>query len=1217
MEFSFPQLGIMRVFPAVRPAHYKGWIMKLTCLLVAMGCTGMQLLMANTGKSQELNEVRVSLELRNEPLRTAFTRIEHQTDFRFAYNRQLIDKSGSVTITRGSYTVEKALELVLANTRLLYRRVSNKIIVYRADDSTAGRTPVELKALIAAQTGGTIKGKVTNEKGEPVVGASVLLSGVDRGTMVDLSGNYSITGIKPGNYTIQISAVGFQPVTRSIAVAEGQTLELNYQLKAGNSSLNEVVVTGYSRQSKRDVTGAASTISADVIAQTPVTSVENVLQGRVAGVSVDEQGGPGQSQTIRIRGIGTLGNNDPLYVIDGVQVRVGTANQSQNISNLLDPAEIESITVLKDPSLIAMYGSEGSNGVIVITTKTGKLGGPRLEYNTYAGEEAPIKLPKMITPQQQANALYNSYINSSPTESPQPTTFYGTGTTPVLPDYIVEGSNANVGVMAGDPAANPALYNLENYRILKANQAGTNWWKLLFKPALTQNNQLSISGATDKSNYAISMGYLNDQGTLLNSYFKRISLRVNTQFKVKPWLRVGENVDLAYSTSNTESRTGGSNFGSNFNNDIAALYELSPLLPLYDIQGNLAGTKGTSVLGGSNPYTSRFYSTASKSYSESMLGTAYAEVEPIKGLVYTNQIGFQFEPNEYHYYEPALFQEPLSDTINSFGEGSGYYTDWRWLNKLAYSITINNIHRITAFAGYEARQYVNRSSFASTGNIGYPSSNTEYLGNGNTGNAAYVAPGVSGGGDTYTSASEFANVTYAWLDKYLFTATGRRDGSSKFGPDDRYGNFGAISGGWRITGEKFMDKLVWLDDLKLRASYGSTGNDAIGSGLYLGTLSSGPFGSYDLAGTNTTSMTGYFPYQLGNPDIHWESNITTNVGFDAALFNNRLTGSFNWYDKVTKGLLYAPPSPGTAGSALSPIENVMNFTNKGVELEMGYADHIGPVKFDMAFNVATYRSRVNYIDGVLGDSIAGGYYGSGDHSSLTQVAIGRPVSSFYGLIFQGYYQNAQDVAAHATESFLGITASNALGHSKYKDLNGDGVIDTHDQTYIGNPNPKFTYGYNLNLYFKGFDLGIFFQGVYGNKIYNLAKTLTMYPNVAIAGQGGLVQGSLDTWTPSNPNAKLPIYSQDLSVNDVYASNHFVENGSYLRVKQMQLGYTFPKIKGISRLRVYVQAYNVFTFTHYSGLDPEVNDGAPSDLGIDYGTAYPISRKFLFGVNLGL
>ena len=1195
--------------------------MKLTCLLVALGCTGLQLLMANTGKSQELSDVRVSLELRNEPLRTAFTKIEQQSAFRFAYNRKQVDNYQNVTLSRGSYTVEKALELLLANTPLGYRKVNNKIIVYRTDDLSEGRTTGEVQALKEEQEAGTVKGKVTNEKNEPVVGASVVLTGTDIGTSVDVTGAYTLAGIKPGNYVVQVSAVGYQNSTRNISVVAGQVQTIDFRLKAGSNAMNEVVVTGYSRQSKRDVTGAASTISADVITQTPVTSVESVLQGRVAGVSVDEQGGPGASQVIRIRGIGTLGNNDPLYVIDGVQVRMGTAGQSQNISTLLNPAEIESITVLKDPSLIAMYGSEGSNGVIVITTKTGKLGGPRLEYNTYVGEENPIKLPKMITPQQQADALYNSYSNSSPKQTPAPTTFYGTGTTPVLPDYIIEGTvngvNANNGVMAGDPAANPGLYSLQTYRILKANKAGTDWWRLLFKSALTQSNQLTISGANDKSNYAISMGYLDDKGTLLNSYFKRISLRVNTQFKIKPWLRIGENVDLAYATSNSETRSGGSNFGSNFNNDIAALYELSPLLPEYDIAGNLAGTKGVTVLGGSNPLTSRRDASASKNYNESILGTAYAEVEPIKGLIYTNQIGFQFEPNEIHYYTPGLFQEPLADTVNSFGEGTNYYTDWRWLNKLAYSMNIANMHKITAFAGYEARQYIYRSSFASTGNIGYPSTNTEYLSNGNTGTAAFITPGISGGGDQYTSTSVFANVTYSLLDKYLFTATGRRDGSSKFGPDKRNGDFGAASVGWRMSSEQFMQNIHWLDDLKLRASYGSTGNDAIGSGLYLATLSSGGFGNYDLGGTNTTSMTGYYPYQLGNPYLHWESNITTNVGFDAALFHNSVTASFNWFNKETKGLLFAPPSPGTAGSALSPLENVMNFSNKGVELELGYNEHIGAVRFDMGFNIATYRSRVDYIDGILGDSISGGAYGSGGHTTLTEATVGRPVSSFYGYVFQGYYQNAQDVSSHATEAQFGITSANALGHVKYKDLNGDGVIDARDETFIGNPNPKFTYGYTLNLYYKNFDFGFVLSGVYGNKIYNLAKAITMFPNGAIAGQGGLVRGSLDTWTPSNPNAKLPIYSQNTSVNDLSPSSLFVESGSYMRVKQMQLGYTFPKLKGISRLRVYVQAYNLFTITHYSGIDPEVNDGSPSDLGIDYGTAYPISRKFLFGVNLGL
>ena len=1205
------------LLPKDLPIYYKGWIMRLTCLLVALGCTGLQLLMAHPGHGQALNDVSVSLELKNESLRTAFTRIEKQTDFRFAYNRQSVDEYKNITVPKGAYTLEKALTLLLSGTRLSFKQIGNKIIIFRQEEPVAASPDPPTEAAPEAQQGGTIRGKVTTDKDDPLSGASIVVVGSDKGISADAGGLYTISGLKPGRYTLQVSAVGFQTAQRVVSVTATGVTEINIQLKPGGNSLNEIVVTGYSKQNKRDVTGAASTVSADAIAQSPVTSVESVLQGRVAGVSVDEQGGPGASQTIRIRGIGTLGNNDPLYVIDGVQIRMGTSSQSQNMSNLVNPAEIESITVLKDPSLIALYGSEGSNGVIVITTKTGKMGAPKLTYDTYVGIEDPIKLPKMITPQQQADALYSSYLNSTPAQTPQPTTFYGTGNTPVLPDYIIEGGQANVGVMTGNPAADPALYNQDNYRILKANQTGTNWWKLLFKPAMTQNHQISISGANDKSNYAVSMGYLDDKGTLLNSYFKRVSLRVNTQFKVKPWLRIGENVEMAYSTSNSESRSGNTNFGSNFNNDLAALYVLSPLLPEYDIAGNLAGTKGTTVLGGSNPMTNRINSLSSKNYSQSIIGAAYGEIEPIKGLIYTNQIGFQFVPNEYHYYTPGMFQEPLADTVNSFGEGSGYYTDWRWLNKIAYSTTINHIHRISAFVGYEAREYASRSSFASTGNIGYPSSNTEYLGNGNTGSAAFITPTISGGGDIYTSNSVFGNVTYALLDKYLLTGTLRRDGSSKFGPEDRYGNFGAASGGWRLSKEHFMEGVKWINDLKIRGSYGSTGNDAIGSGLYLATLSSGGFGNYDLGGTNTSSMTGYFPYQLGNPKLHWESNITTNLGFDAAIFNNSLTASFNWFNKETKGLLYAPPSSGTAGSALSPIENLMNFTNKGIELELGYTQNIGAVKLDMSFNIATYRNKVNYIDGIVGDSIPGGYYGSGGHTSLTQSIVGRPVSTFFGYVYQGLYQNAADVSGHATESQFGITPANALGHVKYKDLNNDGVIDTRDQTYIGNPNPKFTYGYNLNISYKNFDFGVLLQGVYGNKIYNLARAITMFPNGAIAGQGGLVQGSLDTWTPANPNAKLPIYTQNTSVNDLSPSSLFVESGSYMRIKTMQLGYTFLKIKGVSRLRVYVQAYNLLTFTHYSGLDPEVNDGSPSNLGVDYGTAYPISRKYLFGVNLGL
>lgn len=1193
----------------------KFWLMRLTSLLWALSVTGAHLLAAGSASSQDLSEVKVTLDLKGEPLKSAFSAIERQTSFRFAYNDRQVGKYRNITLSRANTPLQEVLRVLLQGTQLAYKQVSNKIIVFQPDEARAN-PPADPGTVAAAPDEGTIRGTVTNSKGEPVAAASIVLVTTDRsvapgGVAADAAGHFILTGVKPGKYLIRVSAVGFQPDTRAITVRTGQATEVTVQLKEESGNLNEVVVTGYSRQSKRDVTGAASTVSADVVAATPVTSVEGVLEGRVSGVTVDGQGGPGAGETIRIRGVGTLLNNDPLYVIDGVQIKLGTSNGSQNISNLLDPGEIENITVLKDPSMTALYGAEGSNGVIVITTKTGRQGAPRLEYNAYYGVQTPKGLPSDITPQQQANALYASY-QAAGTAFPFGNFYNVSGGSPVLPAYIIEDATTagNVGVAAGDPAANASLYNYQNYRIARANQAGTNWWKALFKSALTQNHQLSLSGATEYSNYAIGLGYMDDQGTLLNSYFKRLSLRVNTQFKIKPWLRVGENVEMSYTTSNTTGRTP--------TGDIAAMYILSPLLPKYDIAGNPAGTNKALVLGNTgNPYTDRVNSLGDKNYNESILGTAYIEVDPWRGFTYTNQIGFQFFPNESHGYSPQEYQEPIPGTTNLFSEGGAYTTDWRWLNKLSYTHTFANIHRVTAFVGYEASQFAERSYGGTTGNIGFPSTNTEYLSNGNSGAGTPFVPTVYGGGAAYTTTSVFGNVTYSLMDRYLLTGTFRRDGSSDFGPSNRHGNFGAGSIGWRMTSEKFMQGIRWINDLKPRVSFGAVGNDDAQTVSYLAVISSGPFGAYDLGGTNTSSMAGYYPYQLGNQKLHWESNVTTNAGFDATLFNNHLTTSFNWFNRTTKGLIYAPPSSGTAGSALPAFENVMKFSNKGVELELGYTGRVSrDLKFDVNLNFSTYRNRVNYIDGIDSTFIQGGEFGSNNSIYLTRSIVGRPVSSFYGYVYNGLYQSTDDVSHSPDESNFGVTAANGAGHIKYKDLNGDGVIDAKDQTYLGDATPKFSYGFNLNLYYKHFDVGILLQGVYGNKIFNYGRTLSQFPNAAATGQSGLTPAALDTWTPSNPNARLPIFSQD-GVYDLSPSSEFIESGSYMRIKTLQLGYTIPGLKGVRKLRIYAQAYNLLTITKYSGMDPEVNDGSPSNLGIDYGTAYPMSKKYLIGINLGL
>jgi TonB-dependent starch-binding outer membrane protein SusC len=1065
--------------------------------------------------------------------------------------------------------------------------------------------------ILLAQNNFPVIGTVKDSKGLVLPGASILLKGTSTGTTTKPDGTFALS-ISSGKGILVVSFAGYE--TREIPVNNRSSITVI--LTEENKNLNEVIVTGYSKQSKRDVTGAASTISADVIDKSPVTDVSAVLQGRVAGVTVDGQGGPGASQVVRLRGVGTFGDNDPLYVIDGVQIRLGSAGSqygSQDISSMLNPNDIESITVLKDPSLTGLYGAEGSNGVIVITTKTGKLGAPRLEYNAYVGSQSITKYPSFISPQQYADALYNSYTNSSPSQNPVGvySNFYGSGPTPVLPYYIIEspgtaGFTSNgIGVSATDPRANPSLYNLASYRILQANQQGTNWFREMFKTSYTQNHQVSLSGATDKSNYSIGLNYFDDNGIMIGTYFRRLSLRVNTDFKIKPWLRIGENFQFSYGTGNVGI------YGHNLSNSsIPGLYAVSPLMPAYDIAGNLSGTKGGNFLGTTNnPLVGPVVDAPfSKSYTEAIIGSTYIDLEPVRNLIFESKIGAQFIPNQYHDFDESVPQQAFDLGNNIIYEGSSYSTDWRWTNKVSYSATFNGIHRITAFAAYEARQYVERDISGSAQGLLYQVPSYQYLGNGTS---AFT---VGGSGDQQTNLSEIGNATYSLLDKYLLTGTIRHDGSSKFGTLDQYGTFPSGSVGWRISKENFMDKLSWINELKIRASYGKIGNDAISSGLFANQFSTyaGNAG-YDLNGTSTTVVSGLYPSQLGNPYIHWESNITTNLGFDAVLLKNKLNASFNWFNRKTSQLLYPQPPIGTQGGASPPTVNIMSITNKGLELELGYTDQLSKsIRYDMNFNIATYHNNVDYINGIPGAQITGSSYSNNGPAYLSISEVGHPVSSFYGYVYQGIFQDAQSINNHADQSKNGINSTNGLGHFAFKDINHLDTIDARDETFIGNPNPKFTYGYNLNLYYKNFDLGIFLQGVYGNKIFNYWRSYSVFP-------GKYGAGSTDTWSPSNTNAKLPIFTQDglNSTNDAQPSSFFVENGSYMRIKNIQLGYTFLKIKGINKLRFYVQGFNLLTLTHYSGLDPEINDGNPRNIGVDFGGAYPPARKLLIGVNLGL
>ena len=1039
----------------------------------------------------------------------------------------------------------------------------------------------------------TVSGIITDEKGVPLVGATISVKGkINLVTTTNNAGRFKLD-IGANSALLIVSYTGF--ITQQVSVKADQSVSIS--LVSTDTNLDDVIVTGYSRQSKRNVTGAVSTVSSDVVLQTPVADVGSVLQGRVAGVSVDEQGGPGATSVVRIRGFGSNGNNDVLYVIDGVQVRGG--------SNLVNPNDIETITVLKDPSNTALYGAQGGNGVIVITTKMGKkAAAPKLEYNTYGSFETPTKYPKSLIPQQYANAYWGYLKNSN---LPLNNQFYGSGATPVLPDYIIERKGLPVLTAAeGSAAVNPALYNLSTYRILKTNKDGTDWFGAMLNPSFSHNQQLTVSGATDKSSYSLGMGYLNNEGTLLGTYFTRYSIRVNTEFRPVKWLKIGENMQFSYTQG-----AGVSNGNHNPQGLIADLYRRSPLIPIYDITGNYSGPKDfadTKALhpGGNNPVlvqnTGR---DNSKGYNAGVIGSAYVDIEPMKNLIFESKVGMQFYPNSYRFFRDTFPQNVYSATYNQFTEGGGYSTDLRWTNKVSYDIKFKNIHSISAFAAYEASKATSRSNQGTVTNLLYTTQG--YL---NLSNGAFnpVAPMVGSNGYE-NSTSVFGNINYILMDKYLFSFVARRDGSSKFGPLSRYGNFYSYSGGWRISKEKFMQRFTWLSDLKLRAAYGENGNNAIPADLYEDRYTTSGYvnySSYDLNGTNNSAFTGAGLYQLGNPKIHWETNKTTNIGFDA-MFQNKFSVAFSWFNRVTKDLLAVPPVTGLRGDALAPYENIMQFSNKGIELELGYRNSFGKLNYDMNFNIATYRNNVDYISSDPTAHINGNSYAP-TQFALTRSAVGIPVSSFFGFIQDGIFQSADEYTKNGV-IHNGLTAATAPGHFKFRDINGDKKINDDDRTFIGNPHPKFSYGYNLNLNYKNFDVGIFLQGVSGNKIFNYWRVNSVFP-------GAMGEGSDDTWSPTNTSAKLPIWNSTTS-DDIKPSSFFVEDGSYLRLKSLQIGYTLHATKAFSKMRFYVQGFNLATFTKYTGIDPEISIGNATNYGVDFGGNYPISRRIVFGINFGL
>ena len=974
--------------------------------------------------------------------------------------------------------------------------------------------------------------------GKELPGVTILEVGTNNGTTSDATGNFQLT-VSPKS-TLRFSAVGMKPQELPVSQASSP---LTITMQEDAQSLNEVVVTGYQQEKRKDLTGAVAVVSLKQTLQESNANILTSLQGRVPGVVIQSDGTPGGSGTsIRIRGFSTINANGPLFVIDGVPTTYAGA---------LNPNDIESIQVLKDAASASIYGSRASNGVIVVTTKRSTGSEPKVTFDAYYGVQTLRNRIQMLNATEWGDVYWRAQRNSGITPThPQ----YGNGPTPVIPQFI----DAAKTIPSGN----------------------TDWLAATFKPSNIQSYNLGITFGGPKAKMFTSMNYVSDNGIQQFTGYDRLSLRLNGDFTIKDRITIGENLLV-------------SRFSEVKANELSDAIFQHPLIPLYDNAGHFGGP--TDGLGDKlNPLGVLSRNQNNRAQNWRILGNVYAQVKILDGLTAKTSLGVDYNNNKLRSFTPS-FVEGRFNIIDNFLTTSfsdGFVTTWS--NTLNYSKTIASVHQFDVLAGVEAVNSRNES-FSST-KKGFLINTYDYAYAG----AGTVLQAADGGASRFALLSQFGKINYAYRDKYLLSATLRRDGSSRFGAANKYGVFPAVSGGWRISDEAFMKPLRFVSDLKLRGSWGKTGNQEIGDFTTLNFYkTSAEFGNYDISGSNTGSSPGYYTSQIGNRDLKWESNTQTNVGIDLSLLDNKVSVTLDYFDKQTTGMLINPSLLAVNGQGASPFINAGQMQNRGFEGLVSYRGQVKEFSYNIDFNLSTYRNKVLS----LGD---GNDFFLG--AEANRIVPGQPVSVFYGWVADGLFKSQAEVDAAAAQPGKGI------GRIRYKDQNGDGVINDQDRTYIGSPHPTLLAGLNLSAQYKGFDLAVFVSGTFGNKIYNSTRKLTDFTYFPF----NFGRATLTSWSPENPNSTIPSVNVNNPNDELRASSYFVENGSFVNVKNLVLGYTLPapitsKLR-LSRCRFYVQGQNLFIFTKYKGMDPEVGAGGPLSLGID-SQLYPHSRAVNFGLNL--
>ncbi|MEH0153396.1 TonB-dependent receptor [Limibacter armeniacum] len=1039
-----------------------------------------------------------------------------------------------------------------------------------------------------------VAGTVTDVKGEPMPGVTILVEGTTNGTTTDIAGKYAIEVPSSGNLVFNF--VGYISQTISVKGKSAISITMEEDLV----ELSEVVVVGYGTQKKSDLTGAVASVGVEELSNAVTTNIDQALQGRIAGVQVTQNSGqPGGVASIRIRGANSItGSSEPLYVIDGIPFQgdavstagfdwAGGANGQNQVNPLstINPNDIVSMEVLKDASATAIYGARAANGVVLITTKRGQEGEAKISYNAYYGVQ---ELPRTI-----------EMMNLKE-----------------FADYQLTVAQ-DINQIPDQRYLDPSLLG-----------EGTNWQQAIFREAAMQSHQVSVTGGTKNTKYALTGGYFGQDGIVIGSNFERFTTRISLDNNLKKWLKVGGTISFARTDEEITLNSGGDGV-------IMQALLTTPATPVKDINGEYAGPEQVNTGVSYNPVAAALIRDNTMK-RERLFGNFYAEATLMKGLTFRTEYGMDNNASLNKAFHPTYTWGALVNKENMLRQREEGNFFWIWKNYVTYNTKIND-HSLTAMLGQEAQKSAWEGSEVTKRN--FASNDIQVLSQGEQDGTV-----TNGWKDGASLASYFGRFNYGFKDKYLATFTLRADGSSKFGPENKWGYFPSGSIAWRVKNEPFMQSLDAVEDLKLRLGYGEVGNQAIGNYLY---------GSA-MVTLNTPFGTAYRMNNIANPSLKWESTVQYNLGVDLSLFSGRATLTVDLYDKQTKDMLLQLSVPsylgGTGWDDISaPYGNVGSLQNRGIEVALATVNYDkNDFTWSSNFNISVNRNEV--LD--LADNSKPYFknlYWYSEFQTATMTKVGQPIGVFYGYVTEGLFKDREDIINHAVQvkqdgsetdekpngvNLVDKTSGVWVGDVKFKDLNGDGIINTDDQTIIGNPNPDFTFGFNNNFRYKGFDLSIFLSGAYGGDILN-------YSRVMIEGQTSLYNNQSaevnnraryqysdpsaahdDQYAVSlaNPETTIPRFTTNDVNRNNRMSDRFIEDGSYLRIQNVKLAYTFPAAMTrrfmVQKLRLYSSIQNLYTFTNYSGYDPEIGafNQNPLMQNVDMGR-YPTPRVYTLGIDV--